>query len=123
MALEAYHFPGNVRELKNIIEHALIKSRGQAIQPVHLHFIESPPTSAMTDERSAIPPTAESFIQQILSEGCSYSEAVDIFRQQLVKQVLNECGGNRHEAARRMGMHRPNLIQLIKRLGIEDADM
>ncbi len=114
MALEAYHFPGNVRELKNIIEHALIKSRGQAIQPVHLHFIESPSTSATT---------VESFIQKILSQGCAYSEAVDTFRRQLVKQVLKECGGNRHEAARRMGMHRPNLIQLIKRLGIEESDM
>jgi len=116
MALKAYHFPGNVRELKNIIEHALIKSRGQAIQPVHLHFIESPPTSA-------IPTTVESFIQKILSQGCGYSEAVDIFRRQLVKQVLKECGGNRHEAARRMGMHRPNLVQLIKRLGIEESDI
>ena len=111
MAMEAYHFPGNVRELKNIIEHALIKSRGQAIQPVHLNFIESPSTSA-------IPTTVESFIQKILSEGCGYSEAVDTFRRQLVRQVLKECDGNRHEASRRMGMHRPNLIQLIKRLGI-----
>lgn len=40
-ALEAYHFPGNVRELKNIIEHALIKSRGSLIQPEHLIFIDS----------------------------------------------------------------------------------
>jgi DNA-binding NtrC family response regulator len=111
IALEAYHFPGNVRELKNIIEYALIRSRGQAIEPAHLHFIESPQTSA-------IPITTESLIQQILSEGCNYSGAVDIFRRQLVKQVLNECGGNRHEAARCLGMHRPNLVQLIKRLGI-----
>ena len=35
--LRAYHFPGNVRELKNIIEHALIKSGGSVIQPEHLH--------------------------------------------------------------------------------------
>ena len=40
-ALEAYHFPGNVRELKNIIEHALIKSRGSSIRPEHLNFITS----------------------------------------------------------------------------------
>ena len=82
---------------------------------MHLNFIESPPTSA-------IPPTAESFIQQIFSEGRSYSEAVDIFRRRLVEQVLSECGGNRHEAARRLSMDRPNLIQLIKRLGIEEIE-
>ena len=39
-ALETYHFPGNVRELKNIIEHALIKSGGSVIKPEHLHFID-----------------------------------------------------------------------------------
>ena len=37
--LEAYHFPGNIRELKNIIEHALIKSEGEAIEAKHLNFI------------------------------------------------------------------------------------
>lgn len=37
--LEAYSFPGNVRELKNMIEYALIASRGAEIAPQHLHFI------------------------------------------------------------------------------------
>ena len=36
--LEKYPFPGNVRELKNIIEHALIKSSGTLIKPEHLHL-------------------------------------------------------------------------------------
>ena len=52
-ALRAYHFPGNVRELKNIIEHALIKSGGSAIQPEHLHFIE------------VIPPVAELAVAEL----------------------------------------------------------
>ena len=48
-ALTAYHFPGNVRELKNIIEHALILSGRSEIQPEHLCFIEATkPTSAHT---------------------------------------------------------------------------
>lgn len=41
-ALETYHFPGNVRELKHIIEGALIKSSGLEIQPEHLHFLPDP---------------------------------------------------------------------------------
>jgi len=39
--LAAYHFPGNVRELKNIIEHALILSGRSKIKPEHLRFIEA----------------------------------------------------------------------------------
>jgi DNA-binding NtrC family response regulator len=39
-ALAQYHYPGNVRELKNLIEYALIASRGQLIEVAHLHFLE-----------------------------------------------------------------------------------
>jgi DNA-binding NtrC family response regulator len=39
-ALEAHEFPGNVRELKNLVEYALIRSRGGLIRPEHLRFIE-----------------------------------------------------------------------------------
>jgi DNA-binding NtrC family response regulator len=38
--LKNYHFPGNVRELKNLIEHALIRSDGAPIEPEHLYFVE-----------------------------------------------------------------------------------
>jgi len=40
-ALENYHYPGNVRELKNIIERALIKSSGSMIGLEHIQFIDS----------------------------------------------------------------------------------
>jgi DNA-binding NtrC family response regulator len=40
-ALKNYHFPGNVRELKNIIERALLKSDGSPIQVEHLQFLEA----------------------------------------------------------------------------------
>jgi len=47
--LQSYHFPGNIRELKNIIEHALISSNGQPIQDHHLHLI-SPKNSTDVKE-------------------------------------------------------------------------
>ncbi len=40
-ALMNYHFPGNIRELKNIIEHALILSGKSTILPEHLRFIDA----------------------------------------------------------------------------------
>jgi len=42
--LKSYSFPGNVRELKNIIEHAFISSGGASIQPEHLHLLDDPDT-------------------------------------------------------------------------------
>ena len=40
-SLEDYAFPGNVRELKNIMERALLESRGGDLAPQHLHFMAS----------------------------------------------------------------------------------
>jgi DNA-binding NtrC family response regulator len=37
--MEAYDYPGNIRELKNLIERALIESGGDEISPDHLHFV------------------------------------------------------------------------------------
>lgn len=55
LQLSQYHYPGNVRELKNLIEYALIASRGQIIQPCHLHFLEPLQTaSAMATTSNAV---------------------------------------------------------------------
>jgi DNA-binding NtrC family response regulator len=41
-AMMAYDYPGNVRELKNIVERSLIESGGAPIQAEHLHFLSHP---------------------------------------------------------------------------------
>jgi len=61
-ALMDYHFPGNVRELKNIIEHALILSGDGIIQPEHLNLINlnmRPIPSTMGDGISHLPQTPD----------------------------------------------------------------
>ncbi len=46
--LMAHPFPGNVREMKNIIERALLESQGGPIEPMHLHFMVAEPPVAET---------------------------------------------------------------------------
>jgi DNA-binding NtrC family response regulator len=46
--LEAYIFPGNVRELKNVIEWALIESGGEPIRRHHIHLLEAVPRRQTT---------------------------------------------------------------------------
>ena len=61
--LEAYHFPGNVRELKNIIENALIRGAGGIIVPEHLHIV-APFNSRRMPNRTEAESDAEAATQQ-----------------------------------------------------------
>ena len=116
--LKSYHFPGNIRELKNIIERALIESGGTTIQPEHLHVTpESEGTSRSREDGENRSP-----IQKILSREIGYSEVLTDFQRQVITQVLSACDGNRYRAAELLQMHRPNLTRLIKRLEIDEGE-
>ena len=65
--LENYHFPGNVRELKNLIEHALIRSDGTPIEPHHLHFVELTNNSSAHLSKGQMETGIENDEQKILS--------------------------------------------------------
>ena len=106
--LQSYNWPGNIRELENEIDRAAaFVEEGLKIRTYHF-------SSKITQ--------GESLIQEILSEPVSYTESVGRFRRRLVEEILRECGGNRTQAAKRLGMERSNLIKLIKRLGIEEGE-
>jgi DNA-binding NtrC family response regulator/streptogramin lyase len=100
--LQSYSWPGNVRELRNAVHRAAALAQGK-IQTYHFH----PEITG-----------GESLIQDTIAAGNSYSETVKSFQRRFLEQTLRECDGNRHEAARRLQMNRPNLLRLMKRLGI-----
>ena len=102
--LQSYPWPGNVRELKNAINRAAALTRED--EQIQTYYF--PPEITR----------GESLIQDVIGSESSYSEAVQSFQRRFIEQVLRECEGNRHEAARRLKMHRSNLIRMIKRLGI-----
>jgi DNA-binding NtrC family response regulator len=103
--LQSYSWPGNVRELRNVIQRAAaLAQEGDRIQIHHL-----PPQITR----------GEPVIQEILSEQMNLSTAVDYVQRRLVENALRECNGNRAQAARMLGLHRSNLVRLMKRLGIE----
>ncbi|MBI1929347.1 sigma 54-interacting transcriptional regulator [Candidatus Poribacteria bacterium] len=106
--LSSYSWPGNIRELENEVYRAVaLVDGGMQVQTYHF---------------SSLIHRGESLITAAISEGSGYAESVKRFQRRLIEQVLNECGGNRHEAARRLKMYRPNLIDLIKRLGIKERE-
>jgi DNA-binding NtrC family response regulator len=103
--LLTHDFPGNVRELRNMIESACLLSDGVELTPeVH--------------SRPAVDAAKLEF-DRLLS--LPYKEAkemlVGTFEQRYWKGLLEACNGNISEAARRGGIHRKSLEYLLKKIG------
>lgn len=107
VALEGYAFRGNVRELMNIIENALIVSEGAAIQPKHLRFrspdadVLTPPVTGI-DEANPLPPAVE----EMLAE------------QEQIRRALADNRGNITRTARQLGLTRRSLYRRLEKYGL-----
>ena len=102
--LARYEFPGNVRELKNVIERALIKSGGRDIGPDHLilSLARTPalPPAAAHSANGAAEPTPDRLPLNL-------EEAENV----LIKRALAETGGNIAQAARLLGINRTRIYR------------
>jgi len=95
-ALADYDFPGNVRELKNIVERALIESAGDEIERHHLYFAHS------TAPQVASPLPDADFPDDL-------QEVTYIF----IKRMLMRTNGNITAAAQRLGIHRSSIYRIM----------
>lgn len=102
--LMAYDFPGNIRELENVIEHAFVLCAGGFIEVGHL-----PP--------SVRPPSEPAFAD--LSEGTS----LENMEKLMILDTLRRSDWNRSIAAQELGVHKSTLFRKIKIYGIELPDI
>jgi two-component system response regulator HydG len=101
-ALQRYPWPGNVRELENVIERIVVLNRSGAVE---LHDLPSNVRQAVTDAKiHGAPGTLQ-----------------EMERQRIVDALL-ETGGNKKQAARRLGIHRSTLYAKMRRYGIDEGD-
>jgi two-component system response regulator AtoC len=101
--LMAYDFPGNVRELENMIERAVITAGAgvEVLSPTHFFGEGSVTISSETQVNQAF-----------LS--LPFKEAVAELERELIRRALESSGGNRAEAARRLGINRRLLYSKLE---------
>ena len=105
--LDAYDYPGNVRELENIIERAMILAAAGQISPEHLLFGgESPPAPAALQEKAA----------------AGEDLGIDAAEKEHILRVLRKCNGKKLEAARLLGVNKTTLWRKMKKYGLNGGE-
>jgi len=103
--LMEYNWPGNIRELKNVIERLVIMTPGNVIDKGD---IPAPIGEGLKAEE-----------KDLLLEHSSLKDARDEFERQFIKGKLREFGDNVSKTANVIGIERSHLHRKIKNLGIE----
>ncbi|HSW51125.1 MAG TPA: sigma-54 dependent transcriptional regulator [Bryobacteraceae bacterium] len=107
--LMAYEFPGNVRELENIIERGVIFCRGSSLTVADLQVEGTAAAAApLPDGGMSGLPFRE-----------AKERAIQYFHHQYIHRLLEQFGGNISRAAEAAGIQRQYLHRLIKEAGIE----
>ena len=113
-ALSRYPWPGNIRELRNVIERAVLLSDDGVLYESQLHFhevsAEQPPSSISL---AALPAEAS-------DKNGSGSDPLTLLAVECrhIQRVLRDCAGRVEDAAKVLGVPRSTLYQKIKQHGI-----
>jgi DNA-binding NtrC family response regulator len=113
-ALQHHGWPGNIRELRNVIERAVLVCSEGVIAPQHLSFSSSSsskPAPARPDTRTAAPalPQSPPFDDAGDSPDGEYAR---------ILWALATCGGNQSQAARELGIGRRTLVRRLDSYGV-----
>jgi two-component system response regulator AtoC len=113
--LTRYDFPGNVRELKNITERAMIESRGGEIRLEHLHLPATEPRPAANgstpSRRSAVdrdPGIADGSTAPLDLDGAAHQA-----ERRVIEEAIARCDGNVTEAARMLKTSRNRIYRVL----------
>jgi transcriptional regulator with PAS, ATPase and Fis domain len=103
--LMAHDYPGNVRELENVIERAFVLCAAGNIERRHL-------PAELAGQLPPVPASA----------GESMAAQAHAAEAQAIRAALEGCGFNRQAAAHALGLHKSTLFRKIKALGLELPD-
>ena len=108
----AYSWPGNIRELMNVLSHVLTFSESEEIEAHHL-----PPRIQGQQKDAPLP------FNEHLSFKDAKEQLLESFEREYISQVLRRCDGNISRAARESGLHRKSIERLVKKYSLDTRSM
>ncbi len=124
--LNRYSFPGNVRELRNIVEYAANICESRNITPEHLPAYILEGENSTTQKETVTPnemdmPSGSDVMRtpNIRSTPFSDTKNWSDMEQQMIMNALLEAGGRRNVAAEKLGWGRSTLWRKIKKYGLD----
>ncbi len=109
-----YPWPGNIRELENLIERlAILKGYGK---------IELSDLPAKYQNFKSAPVDIELTSLEIPEDGMDFNKAVDDYENQLILRALEKTGWNRNQAALLLKLNRTTLVEKIKKKGLRPPE-
>jgi Nif-specific regulatory protein len=93
-----HDWPGNIRELENLIERAIVLGNAEMVLPEDL---------------------PEALVENFIKPGTGFLQSVKESKKKLVQNALQQAGGNYAEAAKILGVHPNYLYRLLRSLGLK----
>ncbi len=115
--LQSYNWPGNIRELKNLIERVLVlhgKKGTIHVEDLPEEFLKRGHETEMCTNRHPLPPPE--------NQNLSLAEAVSRYERQLIEHAMKDVGGIQTQAAKLLGTTRRVLRYRIEKLGIHHPE-
>jgi len=109
--MKEYDWPGNIRELRNVVERAIVMEDGPILR-VHGPIGGGPgePLGGGESSRDLAAELGQKSLQDLLRD----------YKKSLIEAALKKSNGNQRRAAELLGLHRPSLTRMIKDLGLRD---
>jgi sigma-54 dependent transcriptional regulator len=112
--LLSYHWPGNIREIENVMHHAVLVTHGAEIRPGDLNLSRLGPEPGATNEPQQ--KSLEAAFGRLFDDGAP--AVYDDVTSRLVHSALERCGGNQVQTARLLGISRNVLRSHLARMGV-----
>lgn len=113
--LKNYDWSGNVRQLRNVVEHALYVCEGQTLLPEHLLGMEGPEEEGITIFEDIGDTESQSTIQTAYLNHAPLQKALEGLEKSRVRQALHNHGGDKGRAAAELGIPEGDLLDKIKK--------